>query len=164
MSDNPQIFVQTTIGPVLQQLGLDEYRLQAAEELLLGTALQESGLIYRRQLHNGPALGLFQMEPATHDDIWVNFLTYHPAIAKILRGLAPGAPAAGLLETEDAYAAAMCRVHYWRMGQIVGQKPLPAAGDLAGMATYWKRFYNTPAGGGNEAEFIASWKAHNPSI
>jgi hypothetical protein len=69
-----------------------------------------------------------------------------------------------LLETDDAYAAAMCRVHYWRMGQIVGQKPLPAAGDLAGMAAYWKRFYNTPAGGGNVGEFIATWKARNPSV
>jgi hypothetical protein len=77
MPDNMGIFVRATIGPVLRQLGLDEYRMQAAEELLLGTALQESGLIYRRQLNNGPALGLFQMEPATHDDIWADFLTYH---------------------------------------------------------------------------------------
>lgn len=31
---------------------------------------------------------------------------------------------------------------------------LPASEDIAGLATYWKQYYNTPQGKGTEAEFI----------
>lgn len=41
----------------------------AAEQLLLGTAIQESHLKYRRQI-GGPALGYFQVGTNTQDDIW----------------------------------------------------------------------------------------------
>lgn len=44
----------------------------ASEQLLLGTAIQESLLIHRQQLGGRSALGLFQMETATHDDCWNN--------------------------------------------------------------------------------------------
>lgn len=37
----------------------------AAENLVMGTAAQESHLDYVKQSGNGPALSLFQMEPAT---------------------------------------------------------------------------------------------------
>ena len=48
---------------------------QEAENLLMGTAAQESALgEYIRQLGNGPALGIFQMEPETFDDIVRNYL------------------------------------------------------------------------------------------
>ena len=157
-------FVQNVISPVLVKLDLDRYRAEAAAELLLGTALQESGLIYRQQLDGGPALGLFQMEPATHDDIWANFLHYRPLLARIVGDLGGGLPASALLETDDSYAAAMCRVHYLRMGQIVGQLPLPDAGDIPAMGDYWKRFYNTAGGAGAVSEFVANWQAHHATI
>ena len=63
----------------------------AAEQLLLGTAIQESLLIHRQQLGGGPALGLFQMETATHDDCWNNFLKFRKGLAdKVRRTLNPG--------------------------------------------------------------------------
>ena len=37
----------------------------AAENLVVGTALAESGLKFLRQKGGGPALGLFQIEPST---------------------------------------------------------------------------------------------------
>ena len=56
------------IEPVLSRLHAAS---PAARALLLGTAAQESAMgRYIRQLRGGPALGIFQMEPATHDDIW----------------------------------------------------------------------------------------------
>ena len=173
MSVDPQVFASKIIGPVLQQLGLDQYRAQAATELLLGTALQESELIYRRQVGGGPALGLFQMEPNTHDDIWANFLQYHPVLAKVLEQLADSPlveggsvprPSATLVENNDAYAAGMCRVHYLRAGQIVGQTPLPEAGDIEAMGAYWKRFYNTSYGAGDAAEFVVRWRSVHPEV
>ena len=75
-------FRANIIEPALTVLELDSV---AAQELLLGTAVQESRITYLRQLGNGPALGLFQMEPATHNDIWDNFLEYKPELAKKTR-------------------------------------------------------------------------------
>jgi hypothetical protein len=68
----PQVFLTTIIEPVLHHLTEIPYD-RAAAQLLLGTALKESlQLKYRRQIQ-GPALGYYQMEPATHDDIWNNY-------------------------------------------------------------------------------------------
>ena len=50
------------IRPALRALDLWS---PAAEDLVLGTAAQESGLAYLRQIGGGPALGLWQIEPAT---------------------------------------------------------------------------------------------------
>lgn len=134
----------------------------AAEDLLLGTALQESGLRARRQ-DGGPALGLWQMEPATHDDIWETFLLILPSrapLAASVRGLLdPGdamgrrVPPAAVLEHSDRYACAMARLKYFR-----SPRPLPELGDIAGYAAYWKEIYNA-GGRGTEAEFIAHWHA-----
>ncbi len=78
-------FQYSIIQPTLQQLGLWSV---AAEELLLGTALIESNLIHRRQLGlGGPALSFFQMESATHNDIWENFLKYRAKLAGCVKQL-----------------------------------------------------------------------------
>ena len=160
---NPKRFVDEVITPALTTLGLDQ-DLQAATELLLGTALQESRLTFRKQLGGGPARGLFQMEPATHDDIWENFLKFRAGLAAKLRQLLDGDEDAEQLTDNDRYAAAMARVQYYRMGQIVGKDPLPDAGDIAGMADYWKTYYNTAGGAGAPAQFVANWEAHHGPI
>lgn len=161
----PQQFVDDAIRPALVGLELDGAALQAPIELMLGTALQESGLIYRVQLGGGPALGLFQMEPNTHDDIWANFLQYRAALAEKVRAFLNGDPqSAATLRNNDRYAAAMTRVHYFRMGKIVGHQDLPAAGDIAGMARYWKDYYNTAAGAGTAAQFVATLQAHHGAV
>ena len=65
------------VKPALEAIG---YYSPAAEALIMGTAAQESHLKYVKQLGDGPALGLFQMEPATHDDIWANYLRFRGVI------------------------------------------------------------------------------------
>ena len=58
-------FRADVIQPTLAHLdGDDAPRFQglAAENLLLGTALVESGLHYLHQLGGGPALGIYQIE------------------------------------------------------------------------------------------------------
>ncbi len=162
----------------------------AAEQLVLGTAVAESLLTYRRQIR-GPALGLFQMEPATHHDIYINYLRY-PGRAELRRkviGLLSPMPegftnvqtesllSASVAESfakavvnqlidNDRYAAAMCRIRYLRAPQA-----LPAADDIKAMAQYWKDHYNTKAGKGTPEKFLRKWRAivtsprasHNPS-
>jgi len=39
---------------------------------------------------------------------------------------------------------------------------LPQAGDLAAMAAYWKKFYNTPLGAGKPEQFVAKWRKAFP--
>ena len=146
-------FKEQIIRPTLKTLGLWS---AAAEELLLGTALQESGLTHRVQLGGGPARGLFQMEPATHNDIWNNYLKYHKTLATLVKNLKSTATADGVLElrNNDRYAAAMARVHYKR-----APAPLPPVGDIQAMAAYWKRYYNTIHGAGTVAQYLHSWNA-----
>jgi hypothetical protein len=144
-------FLANVITPTLELIDLWS---PAAEELLLGTAIMESHLTYRRQFGNGPARGLFQMEPATHDDIWNNFLKFKPTFAKAVSALLSKASANKLTELEinDRYACAMARMHYRRKSE-----PLPAAGDVQAMATYWKRHYNTVLGAGDPQDYVAKW-------
>jgi hypothetical protein len=127
---------------------------RAAEQLVLGTAIQESLLTHRQQLGDGPALGLFQMEPATHDDCWNNYLKFRSALAeKVRKTLEAGqAPVAQTLKVNDRYAAAMCRVRYMRVAQA-----LPNQDDVNAMANYWKQHYNTPLGAGTPQEFLNKW-------
>jgi len=139
------------IRPALVMLGKGD---RAAEQLVLGTAIQESLLIHRQQLGNGPALGLFQMEPGTHDDCWSSYLQFRSALAdKVKQTLRPGEePAAVTMKENDLYAAAMCRIRYVRVAEA-----LPAQDDIHAMANYWKKHYNTPLGAGKPEEFLAKW-------
>jgi hypothetical protein len=133
---------ELVIRPTLQYI---ELWSQAAENLVLGTALVESKAEYLHQI-NGPALGLWQMEPATHDDIWDNFLKYRPSMRDLLHEIqcpAQFTSGANELIGNLYYGAAMCRIHYWRAAEA-----LPQAKDAEGMARYWKTHYNTPAGKG----------------
>ena len=140
------------IRPTIKYLGLHSY---AAEELLVGTAAQESrGGHYLKQLGGGPAIGVFQMEPDTHDDIWGNYLEYRQSLADSIRMLCRKCEAeemAGNLY----YAAAMARVHYLRVPHT-----LPDARELCEMGKYWKQHYNTPLGAGTVREFVESYKRY----
>ena len=93
------------------------------------------------------------MEPATHDNIWDNYLAYRDDLAAgVSAYLAPGKPRHEQLIWNLAYATAMCRMHYRRVPAT-----LPASSDVGGLAAYWKGHYNTPLGAGTEEEFIENF-------
>ena len=151
MINVPQ-FIVHVIRPTLERLDLGDGR--ATEELLLGTAIQESRLQYLHQLGSGPAQGVFQMEPATYSDIWLNFLQYKPDLATRVNTLSiHGAQGIDQLEANMYYACAMCRVHYRRVPAA-----LPAQGDLEAQAEYWKEHYNTYLGAGTVEEYIENYQ------
>lgn len=67
----------------LKEIGLHS---TDAVELIMGTFAQESNFKYTRQIGGGPALGYGQIEPATFDDIVVNFLRFKPdLLEKIMK-------------------------------------------------------------------------------
>ncbi|HIJ83742.1 MAG TPA: hypothetical protein HPQ00_06000 [Magnetococcales bacterium] len=150
---HPRHLMEQVIRPALKFLDMEG---EAAEQLLLGTAIQESGCgLYLKQLRQGPALGIFQMEPATHNDIWNNWLRWQIATRdKILGYLGrQEMPNASRLVTDLFYAAIMCRLHYRRVAN-----PLPAPDDPAAIAAFWKRHYNTPQGHGTTQAFENNWQ------
>jgi hypothetical protein len=140
------------VRPSLEEVGLHS---DAAEDLVMGTAAQESHLMYVKQLGGGPALSLFQIEPATYKDYWDNYLTHRvDLIADIQKSCGfQGVPEPSRLIWDLKFASIMCRVHYRRISS-----PLPEHGDIAGYAAYWKKYYNTVHGAGTEEEFVENYE------
>lgn len=132
----------------------------SAENIVLGTGVHESHLRYLKQLGNGPAIGLFQMEPFTYKDLWATYIQPRVQLAEKLRELASYAsytillpPPAEEMGWNIRYAAAMCRVFYRRLPDA-----LPAADDAHGMAALWKARYNTPAGKGTIEQALPAFE------
>ena len=151
---NVKHFKDLVIDPALFNLDREIIWSTSAVNLLLGTAIQESRLTYLRQMGNGPALGIYQMEPDTHDDIWENFLAYREELASLIKRSFRIKTSEALI-WDMGYATAMARVHYYRVPE-----PLPDANDVAKLATYWKKYYNTPEGKGTPLEFIEKYSVY----
>ena len=139
--------IKRIIKLTLQRLDLDS---DDARSLIYGTGKAESGYKTLQQYGGGPALGFFQMEPATCRDIWDNYVMYRPKYRDKLYALGfdEGALEFCLLSNVGLQAA-LCRLHYRRV-----PSPLPKADNLEAQAKYWKEFYNTRLGKGTIEHFI----------
>ena len=159
---NPKQFRLHVVRPTLLYLGLHS---AAAENLLVGTAVHESGglealdqITGAGDVMLGPAYGVFQIEPATHEDQFATFLNRkkYQEIKKKVVALSAIYPSATVqLATTLCYATAIARIKYYR-----DPEPLPTAGDLLGLARYWKRVYNTSLGAGTVKKFINDCRVH----
>jgi len=146
---NPRQLRDLIIIPTLNSIDLNS---PSAVELLMGTAMQESNLSAIHQF-GGPALGLWQMEPDTHDDIWKNWLYHKVNLSSVIQKLMiPSKNVGTQMEGNLYYACAMARCLYRRVPEA-----LPKANDIVGMATYWKKYYNTPLGAGTINQYISNW-------
>lgn len=100
------------------------------EILAMICAHESLGGKYRRQIGGGPALGVYQMEPATHDSIWNHSDTIHGKALKlgIKRDLSK-------LEFDDRYATFVARCYL-----AMDKNPLPKTPEA--MAEYCKSYWN----------------------
>ena len=110
----------------------------ATENLLLGTAAQESGL--GDNLQSGRLRGLYHISAQTHVAVWDKYLINYPDMASRVRGLAGqrsflGNPHRELV-TNLSYTTAIAWLVYKRCNQ-----PLPEAGDIKGLAKYWHQHF-----------------------
>lgn len=125
----------------------------AAENLLLGTALQESGRNAR--LREGRRLGIYRISPATHRAVWDKYLVGDPELASRVRGLAGQhgflCDPHGELATNLKYATAIAWMIYRRHGY-----DLPDAEDIAGLARHWHRHFHSRPSGSAE-DFVSSY-------
>ncbi len=154
---------ELVVVPVLKAMG-PSYYSEAAVNLLLGTAAKESEMgFYLKQLGRGPALGIYQMEPETYK--WMLTILNKDfgdpnskrftLRGNLLEYLPQHDGPANTMIFNLAWATIMCRLRYY-----VVKAPLPAADDIAGLARYWKKYYNTSAGKGTEQEFINAYRKY----
>ncbi len=160
MSINANHFRYFIVRPTLQAIDLFS---RNAEELLMLTWAQETlGATYLKQGYKtiddgrGVGLGPYSMEPATHDDIFENFLRFRPELqAKVnhLSGDSTAFRPADEMIGNFYYATAMARVHYYR-----AQEPLPPFDKPDLLAIYWYVHYNKSLNTGFPSEALANYK------
>ena len=157
---DPKQFYALVCKPTLLYLGLYS---ESAAKLVMGTAVQESGLVYLHQLGNGPARGVYQMEPETFRwlfNSWVhNRAELYDKLASLLGDWRAGQSPETELDGNLYFATAMCRVRY-----LAVQASLPDARNLSGLAQYWKQYYNTPAGAGTVEQWLNNYNRHLAGI
>ena len=140
------------------------YRLDCYSDdalaLVVRTGMAESGYRALRGYGEGnPAIGFWQIEPATMYDIMRNYLVYRPKYRKAMEGLGMelrGEDIEMSVMANMAVQAALCRLHYRR-----DRDPIPSWDDLEAQGEYWKRVYNTIKGRGTVKHFIKANKDVN---
>ena len=123
------------------------------EELLLFTCANESDLgTYRVQGGGGPALGIFQMEPATFTDIFNNYLAYHLQLKVAVQQM--GTVASDMINN-DNFAIVMARLQYLRASGAI-----PPKENLDAIWAYYKLHYNTPLGAATKDRAMGAYKRY----
>jgi len=167
---NPEQLLELIITPTHKYMD-GNYQSDSADLLSLCTAAIESDCGYYIKQVNGPALGVWQMEPHTHDDIFancdaINDDTEYGLKYSILL-LAPGYNADEMCEAVHSdlidspkYACAMARLKY-----SMDSNPLPKVTgnrkeDERAFYDYYKRVYNTELGKSTFAKWQVKMEKH----
>ena len=126
-----------------------------ARELLMMTAAQESHCgKYLQQVGCGVALGIFQMEPATYDDLFDNYLRYHQELLRVLyeNFRVHEENFKIQLKGNIPYQIVLARLQFRRFPE-----KLPSAEDTNAMACYYKKYWNTIKGKATIAEVLFNY-------
>lgn len=144
---------ELVVKPALEPLGLWS---EVAENLIVGTAIQESALYFLKQ-EKGPALGIYQIEPQTYD--WLRgVISTHRLLRSILSVCSlshlPSNPS--VLVWHLLYATIVCRFRY-----LVVKEPLPETHNIQKLAKYYKKYYNTESGDATVESFVRNYNTYN---
>jgi hypothetical protein len=156
MSLDPKQLLEYVVRPALSEFQDGPVVLSsgAAEQLVMITGAQESKLRWLKQVGPGPAMGLWQMEPATFYDLRDRFIKTQPYLWNAFgRSSIDLKPEPIELAYNLKLAAVCCRIRYF-----MSSMPLPKLDDIEAMAHMWKVVYNTAGGDGKESDFIHSWE------
>lgn len=125
-------------------------------ELLMLTAAQESHCgKYLIQI-NGPAVGIFQIEPATYNDLFDNYLIYNQDLLKIIDTFNLNSEIWLIHLTGNiVYQIIIARLQYRRFKEAV-----PSAKDIPGLAYYYKKYWNTIKGKATIQEAIDNYNRY----
>ncbi len=146
------------IEKALKLLG---YYKPEAVDLLMITAAQESHCgRYIKQLGDGPACGIFQMEPDTLDDIFHNYTAYRPDLHDLVRSFLCYGDLKLNLTGNLIFQIAIARVHYLRVPEPI---PVKYAGEyeyIQALAEYWKKHWNTAYGAGTVEDAVQNYNKY----
>lgn len=123
--------------------------------LLFTCAVESNGGSYLKQI-KGPALGIYQMEPTTYNDIWQNYIKNKQTLMTILSSNFNiyTMPDEERLIYDLRFATIMTRIHYARVFE-----PLPANANVYHMWEYYKAHYNFLHGQATQEESIEKYLA-----
>jgi len=123
-----------------------------AVELVYETGNAETGYRDLEQIGGGPGISFWQIEIATLQDNWDNYIVFRKKLIEVLYrlGYIEKDPTFSAL-TNIAVAIAMCRIYYWR-------QPGSIPKTMAGRADYWKKSYNTIQGAGTARHYMEANK------
>lgn len=128
LGEKQELFMRNKITETLKEM--NHYSTEAIE-LLLMIAAHESKLgKYRRQIGGGPALGIYQIEPDTHDSIWDNC----DSIDKLANNMGIVRNVGSLVD-DDRYSTFVARCYL-----LMDKNPLPKTPEA--MAQYCKDYWN----------------------
>lgn len=145
-------FRQLIVESTLRDLVL--YSADAEELLVFTCAVESLGGHFLHQV-NGPALGIYQMEPTTHNDLWQNYIKNKSGLFMILLHSfnTTQQPSEERLIYDLRYATAMTRIYYERVPE-----PIPSANDVDAIWDYYKTHYNTAAGAAEKDASITKYR------
>jgi hypothetical protein len=145
-------FRSLIVEPVLSKLRL--YSKNAEEILVFTCAAESLGGTLLQQV-KGPALGIYQIEPNTYTDIWVNYIRARNQLATLM-AIHFGCnkiPEVERVIYDLHFATAMARIHYLRM-----PGNLPDAKDIDGIWDYYKKYYNSEKGKAKKEDSIKKYQ------
>ena len=130
---------ELVVRPTLEQL--NEWS-PAAENLLLGTAAQESQLGFIIHTSDVKGAGLYRISEFTHTQVWDEFLVTDPELASRMRGLASQQQFLKFphheLITNLGYATGIAWMIYKR-----NDLPLLDENSILDLASCWQKNYST---------------------
>lgn len=161
-------FKELIVLPVLEKLSAlvnIDFSTKAAVDLLVGTALHESGgLKFIKQVNSygvpvGPALSFYQMEPATIRDLYTNYLAFRPELLRAVEQFK-------IVHLDNlqnvvvnlAYATALARIKYYRVKEALPGENNPSY--IQALGEYWKAHWNTALGKGTVVEFVKNYNLY----
>ncbi len=129
------------------------YESKNANFLSLCTAAIESNCGYYIKQVGGPALGIWQMEPITYHDIWVNCDALGVnELGRLMISMSnrddDDEKRMMSLVSNPTYSCAMARLKY-----SMDVAPLPDSENIRAVYDYYKRIYNTPDGASTYEKF-----------
>ena len=153
---NPNQLRQLIVKPMLEQIGLWS---QAAENLVCGTALNETNLEYIAQIPTPIALGFWQIEAPTYADLITRLALHKDLQAKILHALHMNElPLSYEYLAGNLYAGAIfCRLKYY-----LDPHSLPDADNIIELANFWGKVYNTRDLMIDKTRFVTRYQAAYP--
>lgn len=147
----PPGLVRALIRATSERVGL---WTPAVETQLLMIAAHESHMGRWLRQQGGPALGIWQMEPATHDDCMAIVVPRRAEFNRALRVYAHGhGLVAATMVHEHAYACLMARLQVWRVREV-----LPNEFDVEGHARYAKNHWNTHLGKATVKDYADAYR------